>query len=127
MTAALSPAGSLSQNPSQKMSQTSPQNMSQTAPQTAPQTDPAWLQPVQQFFSRFNWDDQPPEVQKFQSAAVLEADLSGSLLLTVSQFLSTVPWEGSLLAGGGEAARSARLEDSLPAEAFTLDDFSSLF
>ncbi|MBD1851162.1 hypothetical protein [Leptolyngbya sp. FACHB-711] len=91
----------------------------------------SWMQQsVQQFFSHFNWDNQPPELHKFQISSGSDDDPAASLMLTVSQFFSTINWEGSLLHLQGEPHCTTTLEDSLfPAsvESFTLDDFSDLF
>lgn len=86
----------------------------------------SWMQQsVQQFFSGFNWDNQPPQVQKGQLFDGLDENVVPSLQLTVNQFLSAIPWEGSPLSN----LASSRLEDlpAPPAASFTLDDFSELF
>ncbi|WP_088891901.1 hypothetical protein [Leptolyngbya ohadii] len=91
----------------------------------------AWKQQsVHQFFSQVNWEDQPPEVQKFQQAS--EDGLIGSLLLTVNQFFSTVNWEGVPAQPQehlplGNLNLNNPLNSASKADLFTLDEFSDLF
>lgn len=95
----------------------------------------SWLQQsVQQFFSRFNWENHPPEVQKLQLLSELDGDCTASLTLTVNQFFSIIHWEGEAFTAQGEMPHTdtaQSLENSLfsaPAtDSLTLDDFSDLF
>lgn len=85
----------------------------------------AWLkQSVQQFLQGVNWDNQPAEIQTLRLAAA-QPDQKLSLLLPVNQFLAAFNWDGA-------AIRQSRAASALPdadskADAFTLDDLSSLF
>ena len=80
---------------------------------------------VQDFFTAFNWEDQPPEVQELRRSGLESIDNKPIwLTLTVSQFMSTIDWDGSTIAATPnlEAPPQAPGIDSL-----TLDDFSDLF
>lgn len=102
---------------------------------TLPQTNgaaayapaPVWLQSsVQTFFTGFNWEDQPPEVQELRMTATIEGSTEPlSLTLSVSQFFATVNWEGT------QIAEVPTFEDFMTEESaaddFTLDSFSDLF
>ena len=86
-----------------------------------------WLeQSVQQFFSTFNWEDHPPEVQeiKLTSLSLGEVDAPLSLSLTVGQFFSSINWDDTTIAAAPTLPSS-----SMPPtrDDLTLDDFSSLF
>lgn len=89
----------------------------------------SWMQQsVQQFFSGFNWEDHPPEIQNLRATAGQRGDEPLSLILTVSQFFGAVNWEGGAIA----ALPSHSIEQAASAsptgiDAFTLDDFSDLF
>jgi hypothetical protein len=103
----------------------------------------AWLQQtVQQFFNGFNWEDQPPEIQKLRAAFQANDTEPLSLRLTVSQFFGSINWEGNQARCFADTARVATPIDSeltfiedLSAidvpnpddDGFTLDDFSDLF
>lgn len=82
-------------------------------------------QTVQQFFSAFNWEDHPPEVQALKRTSALGEGQPCSLKLSVSQFFSAYNWEDSTIAAMPVAAEP---ETAAPAiDAFTLEDFSDLF
>lgn len=85
-----------------------------------------WLrQSVQQFFSKFNWEDNPPEVQELRQVASQAGQQTLSLTLSVTQFFNAVNWEGSSIAAmpHPEASPSPGAVN----DAFTLEDFSDLF
>jgi hypothetical protein len=91
-------------------------------------TKDSWLTTsVQTFFSGFNWENAPPEIQEIQQTASVQAT-SGplSLSLSVGQFFAAINWHGSEI-----AAPVAVEQPSIPQPAanddLTLDDFSSLF
>jgi hypothetical protein len=80
---------------------------------------------VQDFFTAFNWEDHSPEVQELKRSGLEAIDNKPFwLTLSVSQFLSTIDWDGSTIAATPnlEAPPQATGADSL-----TLDDFSDLF
>ncbi|MBW4654048.1 MAG: hypothetical protein KME20_13580 [Kaiparowitsia implicata GSE-PSE-MK54-09C] len=83
-----------------------------------------WLQTsASQFFGRFNWDDQPPEVQELKATAVDAVAEPLSLLLSTQQFFGAMNWDAEAI-----APLSAPPVDTAPgADLFTLDDFSGLF
>ncbi|MEB3273392.1 MAG: hypothetical protein ACO4AI_06945 [Prochlorothrix sp.] len=104
------------------------QNGSSTllSPPSAPAAE-SWRQMnVRDFFTRVNWTDQPPEVQAIQ-LSTRQGDRPGaSLQLTVSQFFSSIPWDGREAAApiaAQEIMGSAPKQDS----GFTIDDFAGLF
>lgn len=83
-----------------------------------------WLQwSVQKFFSTFNWEDNPPEVQELKRTSQ-DGDSPLSLTLSVCQFFASVNWEGATIAAPTPmppvSAPTAKTE-------LTLDDFSNLF
>lgn len=94
----------------------------------------AWLQQtVQQFFSGFNWEDQPPEIQELRVASQADDAEPLSLKLTVSQFFGAINWEGNQAIASSTHAELT-FEDLSAIDApnpddddFTLDDFSGLF
>jgi hypothetical protein len=96
-----------------------------------------WLQKtVRQFFSNFNWEDQPPEVQEIRTAFQADASEPLSLKLTVKQFFGAINWEGNAIAASNAASPTPELtftddisEIKLDGDndGFTLDDFSGLF
>lgn len=85
-----------------------------------------WLrQSVQQFFSNFNWEDNPPEIQELRQVSTQTGQQTLSLTLSVTQFFNAVNWEGSSIAAMPHP-------ETLPSPsatnaAFTLEDFSDLF
>jgi hypothetical protein len=90
----------------------------------APTTD--WLQQsVQKFFTSFNWEDHPPAVQEIKLTADQGNGAALSLTLSVSQFFSTIPWEGNTIAPNHAAADSP--SPLTTEDEFTLEDFSDLF
>lgn len=85
-----------------------------------------WMrQTVQQFFGGFNWENNPPEIQKLVQTA-FNTDRPLSLTLKVSQFFAAINWEGSSIAALPQSDEPTSPPTS-PADAFTLDDFSDLF
>lgn len=85
-----------------------------------------WMrQTVQQFFGEFNWENNPPEVQKLLQFT-LSSDQPLSLTLKVGQFFAAIQWEGNSIAAMPQPESSAPSTSS-PIDAFTLDDFSDLF
>jgi hypothetical protein len=95
----------------------------------------AWLQQtVQQFFSGFNWEDHPPEVQELRAASQADDAEPLSLTLTVSQFFGTINWEGNHAIATPTHSELTFIENlsaiAVPNsndDDFTLDDFSDLF
>lgn len=84
----------------------------------------AWQQSsVQTFFSRFNWEDSPPEVHEVKQAAARHSTEPLSLTLSVSQFFAAVNWEGTAIA----AATPQPTAPVQKADDLTLDDFFNLF
>lgn len=84
----------------------------------------SWLQSsVQQFFSRVNWDDNPPEVQEIKLTSQASPGPL-SLTLSVNQFLAAFNWDDTTIA-------AAPSQPSIPVPSdnrdLTLEDFSSLF
>jgi hypothetical protein len=121
---------------------TSPTNNGNGSKPQVQTTD--WLkQTVQQFFSSFNWDDRPPEVQEMRAAFQADDSEPLSLKLTVSQFFGAINWEGTRCFT--DTARVAppvdtelnadltfmedmsAIDGSPDDDGFTLDDFSGLF
>lgn len=88
--------------------------------------DADWLQlSTQTFFSRFNWDDNPPEVQQLRQNAAAGSTAPLSMTLTVSQFFGAIDWDGEAIA---QSAALTALDDDLSGnDIFTLDEFSNLF
>lgn len=85
-----------------------------------------WLQSsVRNFFTNFNWENHPPEVQELKVSALQGSDVPLSLTLSVSQFLGAIAWDGASVAA--PAQPEAPASESPSAKDFTLDDFSSLF
>lgn len=91
------------------------------------QAHPNWLhQTVQQFLQQINWEDQPPEVQVLRQPTIEGKDQPLSLLLTVNQFFSAIPWDGDPAAiSPGPIAEPLSTDEE--ENSFTLDDFSGLF
>lgn len=89
--------------------------------------DSDWLQlSTQNFFSRFNWDDNPPEVQQLRQDTAAGSTAPLSMTLTVSQFFGAINWDGEAIASS--AAAQTSLDDDLSGnDIFTLDEFSNLF
>jgi hypothetical protein len=86
-----------------------------------------WLQlSTQQFFNRFNWDDNPPEVQQLRQNTVAGSTAPLSMTLTVSQFFGAINWQGEAIAQSHHRVQ-ASLDDLSGANSFTLDTFSDLF
>ncbi|NJO41640.1 MAG: hypothetical protein HC769_14895 [Cyanobacteria bacterium CRU_2_1] len=84
----------------------------------------SWLQQtVEQCFSRFNWDDHPPEIQELKRT-VQGSDQPLSFTLTVSQFFSAINWNGKTIAA---LPQPETPPNSIKPAAFTLEDFSDLF
>lgn len=81
---------------------------------------------VQQFFSKFNWEDNPPEVQELREVASQNGKQSLSLTLKVNQFFSAIPWDGTAIAAVPQPEPQAP-EPIAGNSAFTLEDFSDLF
>jgi hypothetical protein len=85
--------------------------------------DRPWMQQsVRQFFSNFNWNDNPPEVQKLRQTSS-SGQQSLSLSLTVKQFFTAIDWDGNAIA----ALPHEPSTPQNPVDAFTLEDFSDLF
>jgi hypothetical protein len=94
---------------------------------SAPHSHPVQMrQTVQQFFGGFNWENNPPEIQKLMQQSPNSNDRPISLTLKVSQFLATINWEGSSIAALPQLTDSSPSLNA-PPETFTLDDFSDLF
>jgi hypothetical protein len=88
----------------------------------------SWLTAsVQTFFSGFNWEDAPPEVQEIQQTSAGQA-ITGplSLTLSVSQFFAAINWDGAEIAAPVVIEQPA-IPQPPASEELTLDDFSSLF
>lgn len=90
---------------------------------STPPSKPWLQQTVHQFFTAFNWEGHPPEVQELKLTALQGHDGSLSLTLTVSQFFSAIAWEGNAIATTPTPTTSAASSN----EDFTLEDFSDLF
>jgi hypothetical protein len=90
---------------------------------STPPSKPWLQQTVHQFFTTFNWEGHPPEVQELKLTALQGDDVSLSLTLTVSQFLSAIAWEGNAIATTPALATSTSSSN----EDFTLENFSDLF
>ena len=93
-----------------------------------PQNTQTWLHSsVQSFFATCNWENQAlptkADVQRLEQAAAIESFTELSFELRVRQFFAAVNWEGVTI------AQSPAVEGSemLPADSFTLMDFSDLF
>lgn len=96
-------------------------------PHAAPQP---WLQlPTRKFFSEFNWDDNPPEVQEIKLTAAAGSTEPLSLALSVSQFMGAVNWDGIATTSTPDTPIEPLLGemDDSSLSAFTLEDFSDLF
>ena len=84
-------------------------------------------QSVQQFFTAFNWDDHPPEMQELKLIAAQQGvSPAMSLALKVRDFFSAFNWDDSAIAA------TPKPPEAIPGsgnadDAFTLDDFSDLF
>lgn len=88
----------------------------------------SWLQAsVKEFFTAFNWDDQPLEVQEIKLQALTNGDEPLSLTLTVGQFFGAFPWDGTEMAAPLSTADPLMRETPLAQDSLTLDDFSDLF
>jgi hypothetical protein len=92
-----------------------------------PHASPAWKQQsVQQFFTAFNWDDHPPEIQELKlTVAQQPSNQALSMTLKVSQFFAAVNWDGNAIAATptyGDIPPETPANDGL-----TLEDFSDLF
>ncbi|MBE9178899.1 hypothetical protein IQ268_10035 [Oculatella sp. LEGE 06141] len=99
-------------------------NLVQTNGSSALVNPPVWLRAsVQEFFTTFNWDDSPPEVQELKLNA-MEEGTPLSMTLSVSQFFGAVAWDGAAIAAPPLSDSPTVLTD---AKDFTLDDFSDLF
>jgi hypothetical protein len=89
-------------------------------------------QTVRQYFSSFNWEDQPPEIQEIRTAFQADSTEPLSLKLTVKQFFGAINWEGDAIAAKPDPEPTV-LEDISEIsfdsgdDDFTLDDFSGLF
>ncbi|KKI99318.1 hypothetical protein PROH_16545 [Prochlorothrix hollandica PCC 9006 = CALU 1027] len=81
---------------------------------------------VRDFFTRVNWTDQPPEVQSIQISTLQGDQPTLSLQLTVSQFFSSIPWDGRAVAAPLES-QTVIDTSSNQSSAFTVDDFAGLF
>jgi hypothetical protein len=84
-------------------------------------------QSVQQFFTAFNWDDHPPEVQELKITAAQQGIHQYlSLALKVKDFFSAFNWDDSTIAVAPKSPEvlpgKGQAEDG-----FTLDNFSDLF
>ncbi len=91
-------------------------------------SDSDWLQlSTQQFFSRFNWDDNPPEVQQLRQNTVAGSTAPLSMTLSVSQFFGAINWEGEAIAQAHHAVQASPDAGLSGADSFTLDTFSDLF
>ena len=87
-----------------------------------------WLQlTTQQFFSRFNWDDNPPEVQQLRQATATGSTDPLSMTLTVSQFFGAINWDGAAIAQIPSTSPTLPDTHLSSDKLFTLDDFSDLF
>jgi len=93
---------------------------------STPHHSVGWMrQTVQQFFGEFNWENNPPEIQKLVQTA-FNTDRPLSLTLKVSQFFAAINWEGSSIAALPPSDEQSSTAIP-PVDAFTLDDFSDLF
>ncbi len=91
-------------------------------------SDTAWLQlTTQQFFSRFNWDDNPPEVQQLRQATATGSTDPLSMTLTVSQFFGAINWDGAAIAQIPSTSPPSPDTHLSSNSLFTLDEFSDLF
>jgi hypothetical protein len=82
---------------------------------------------VQTFFSEFNWEDTPPDIQAIKQAFSVEGN-SGplSFALSVSQFFAAINWDGSEIAAPIPVEPSSLAQYAVNND-LTLDQFSSLF
>lgn len=86
-----------------------------------------WLQAsVREFFTAFNWEDHPPEVQEVKQQSIQSGETTLSLALTVRQFFNAIPWDGAIAEPLTLEAILDEVETN-PADNFTLDDFSDFF
>lgn len=89
---------------------------------SSPLSSQAWLQSsVQKFFSDFNWEDIPPEVQGVKLA--LPSGDALPLTLSVNQFFAAINWEDASIA----APTQKQPTELLQSDELTLEDFFSLF
>jgi hypothetical protein len=89
-----------------------------------PLPSPLWLQEsVQTFFSRFNWEDNPPEMQQAKLTSLEASTAPLNLTLTVDQFFAAFNWDGAAIA----AALSTPPSAPKAAIEVTVDDFFSQF
>jgi hypothetical protein len=87
-------------------------------------SSPLWLQgSVQEFFSGFNWEDNPPEMQQVKLTSLEASTAPLNLTLTVDQFFAAFNWDGATIA----AALSTAPPVSKAAIEVTVDDFFSQF
>jgi hypothetical protein len=87
-------------------------------------TSSNWLQSsVQSFFTAFNWEDNPPEVQELKLTSMQDG-MPLSMELSVSQFFSAIAWDGSCVAAAPSSAEPFSVSEN---NQFTLEDFSDLF
>jgi hypothetical protein len=104
--------------------------LEQNGSKSHPQMD-SWLQiSTRTFFSSFNWDDNPPEVQEIkQQVADQTLDEEQTQNLTVGQFFAAVNWDDEAAAAAPATSDSllAELLDESEDSKFTLEDFSDLF
>ena len=90
----------------------------------------SWLQvSTRTFFSSFNWDDNPPEVQEIKKQVADQTlDEEQMQELTVGHFFALINWDDEAVAAPPSSANASMAE--LPDEQdskFTLEDFSDLF
>ncbi|MBW4657735.1 MAG: hypothetical protein KME15_03610 [Drouetiella hepatica Uher 2000/2452] len=84
-------------------------------------------QSVQQFFTAFNWDDHPAEMQEIKLIAAQQGvHPPMSLALKVKDFFSAFNWDDSAIAATPKPPQVIPGSDNAD-DAFTLDDFSGLF
>lgn len=96
-------------------------------PSSPTQTGP-WLKlSVRDFFTRVNWTDQSPEIQAIQISTFQGDQPTASLQLTVSQFFSSIPWDGREVAAPIEAQSVVATTPKQGGNEFTVDDFAGLF
>lgn len=83
-----------------------------------------WLQAtVQDFFSKINWDDHPPEVRPSTLSLTDDSPPPFSLEMSVGRFFAAINWEGNAIAAPAPIEQPKVTHKT----EFTLDEFSDLF
>lgn len=102
------------------------------SPESAPASvsTTSWKrQSVQQFFTAFNWDNHPPEVQELKISAAQQGVYQPlSLALKVKDFFTAFNWDDSAIAAAPKSPETLPNSGNGKADDdFTLDNFSDLF